>query len=137
MTFDLPSDAGALVTLPIAGSRATVVDAFAPTCEPCAKKLPELMARKAELDAAGATLVLVAVLAEDESADAATAGLTTWGVSSPFLVDRGNVLLRELGVRGLPATIVLDAAGHVRWTAAPDANANDVVNAARGAVAGP
>lgn len=128
--IDLPSDGGALVSLPFAG-RTTVLDAWAPTCLPCKEKLPALFKRSAELEAAGAKLVLVAVLSDGESTDAARATLASWGVKSPFLIDRGDVLRREVGVTELPTTLVLSPSGDVRWTAPVNATADDVVRAAR------
>ena len=112
---------------------AAVCDAFAPTCAPCAKKVPALLAQKGALGEAGATLVLVAVLADGESDADAAAALAKWGAVSPFLVDRGDVLRRELAIDALPGTVVLDASGKVRWVAAPEASADDVVAAARAA----
>jgi hypothetical protein len=76
--------------------------------------------------------VLVAVLSDAESTDAARAALASWGVSAPFLVDRGDVLRREAGVRDLPATLVVGQDGVVRWVAPPLSKA-DVVQAARAA----
>jgi len=128
VSFSLPSDDGNLVTVPLP-NMTTVVDAWAPTCKPCREKLPALYARRAEIEAHGGKLVLVAVLSEAESTEDARAALTSWGVSAPFLIDRGDVLRREAGVNSLPATLVLDEQQHVRWVAPPNASADDVVAA--------
>ncbi|HRG99906.1 MAG TPA: TlpA disulfide reductase family protein [Polyangiaceae bacterium] len=125
--FALPSDDGALVTVPVPGARATVLDFFGPTCEPCKAKVPALEARRAELAAKGAKLVLVGVLADGESTDDAKRALASWGVTAPFLVDRDGTGKREAGVVSLPATIVLDASGAVKWVAPPGATAADVL----------
>ncbi len=127
--FALPSDDGALVTVPLAGARATVLDFFGPTCVPCKTKVPALEARRADLAAKGAKLVLVGVLADGESTDDAKRALASWGVKAPFLVDRDGTGKREAGVVTLPATIVLDASGAVKWVAPPGASAADVVAA--------
>src|SRR3954466_15652682 len=58
----LPTDSGELAGLPAPRAKATVADFFAPSCEPCAKKLPALYRRKAELEAMGAKLVLIGLL---------------------------------------------------------------------------
>ena len=129
VSFSLPSDDGNLVTVPFPNVT-TVVDAWAPTCKPCREKLPALYARRAEIEAQGGKLVLVAVLSAAESTEDARAALTSWGVSAPFLIDRGDVLRREAGVSSLPATLVLDEQQRVRWLAPPNASANDVVVAA-------
>lgn len=129
VTFTLPSDEGALVTVPLAGARTTVVDFFGPTCEPCKAKVPALVARRDALEKKGAKLVLVAVLADGESTEDAKRALTAWGVSAPFLVDRDGTGRREAGILTLPATTVLDASGALRWSAPERATADDVVAA--------
>jgi thiol-disulfide isomerase/thioredoxin len=131
VAFSLPSDDGALVSVPVSGARATVLDFFGPTCEPCKTTVPALEAKRAELAAKGAKLVLVGVLADGESTTDAKRALASWGVTAPFLVDRDGTGKREAGVVGLPATIVLDASGAVKWVATPSATADDVVAAAR------
>jgi hypothetical protein len=129
VSFSLPSDDGNLVTVPLPNVT-TVIDAWAPTCKPCRDKLPALYARRAEIEARGAKLVLVAVLSQSESTDDARAALASWGVNAPFLIDRGDVLRREAGIASLPATLVLDEREHVRWVAPSNASADDVVSAA-------
>ncbi len=130
VAFELPSNEGQLLSIPKPKARLTVVDAFAPSCAPCAKKLPALMAKRAELAEAGASIVLVAVLASDESDTQAMDALRSWGVEQSFLVDRGDVLRRELAVAELPATVLVDAMGKVRWVAPLSATAEDIVSAA-------
>jgi len=135
VAFELPSNAGALVPIPQPGAAVTLLDAFAPTCKPCAKKVPALLSRQAELSEAGVKLVLVAVLDEDESIDDAMAALRAWGAEAPFLVDRGDVMRRELAVDALPASVVLDRSGTVRWVASVETEADEVVAAARSVAA--
>ena len=106
-----------------------MLDFFGPTCAPCKKKVPELLGKQDELRAKGATLLLVAVLADGESTADARKALASWGVNAPFLIDRDGTGRREVGVVSLPATIILDAAGSVRWVAPPTASASDVVAA--------
>ncbi len=130
VSFSLPSDRGALVSIPT-GARSTVLDFWAPTCVPCKKSLPELNAKSAELEAAGAKLVLVAVLADGESTDDARKTLASWGVNASFLVDRGGVGQREAGIQGLPATLVLDGKGTLTWVAPVEADASAIVKAAK------
>jgi hypothetical protein len=131
VTFSLPSNEGALVSVPLAGSRTTVLDFFGPTCEPCAKKVPELVRRRAEIEAHGAKLVLVAVLADTESTADAEGALARWGAPTAFLVDKGDVSRREAGISALPSTLVVGADGRVRWRAPPKASADDVISAIR------
>jgi hypothetical protein len=129
VSLSLPSNEGALVTLPLVGSRATVVDFFAPTCEPCKAKLPALVAREADIAARGARLVLVAVLGDGEPIEVARRALSSWGVTRPFLVDDGGASRASAGVSTLPATLVLDAQGTLVWSAPATATAEDVVAA--------
>ncbi|MEZ4225960.1 MAG: TlpA disulfide reductase family protein [Polyangiaceae bacterium] len=126
----LPSDQGSVVTLPLGRARATVVEAFSPTCEPCRTKVPALLALRPDIERAGGRIVLIAVLADGETTEEAAAALRRWGAESPFLVDRGDVVRRECGVESLPATIVLDARGVVRWFAGSQSSASDVASAA-------
>jgi hypothetical protein len=129
VSFSLPSSSGELVTVPVAGARHTVLDFFGPTCEPCAKKVPELVGRRGDIEKRGGRLVLVAVLADGESTADAERALTKWGVRSPFLVDRAGVSLREAGVKDLPSTLILDSTGATRWRAPIGATADDVLRA--------
>jgi thiol-disulfide isomerase/thioredoxin len=124
--FALPSDEGKLVTLPLPGSKATVLDFFSPTCVPCKESLPALYATRDRIAAKGGRLLLVAVLADNETTEDARRALTSWGVEAPFLVDHEGVSQREAGVRSLPATLVLDATGVLRWVAPPGAPASAV-----------
>jgi hypothetical protein len=130
----LPTDSGELASLPAAGAQATVADFFAPSCEPCAKKVPALYRRRAELEAMGAKLVLIGLLAGKENTEDARGALASWGIpGATFLVDAGDASKREAGVRNLPATLVLDARGVVRWAASADSTADDVLAATRAA----
>lgn len=131
VSFSLPSNDGALVSVPLRGASLTVLDFFAPTCEPCAKKVPELLRRRGEIESRGGKLVLVAVLASGESSADAERALATWGAPSAFLVDRGDVSRREADVRALPAALVLGPDGAVRWRAPANASADDIVAAVR------
>lgn len=131
VTVALPTNDGALVSIPSQDGKSTVLDFWGPTCEPCRKKLPELVAKNAELQSRGARLILVAVLADGESTEQAKSVLSSWGVDWPFLVDRANASRSQLGVNSLPATLVVDAQGKLIWSAPADASADDVVTAAR------
>lgn len=130
IVFYLPTNHGELRPVPPPG-RASVVDYWAPSCEPCRKTLPELVRRRPELEARGVELVLVGVLAESESTEFGERTLALWGVPGEhFLVDRGDASAREGGVTTLPATQVFDARGALRWTALLGATVDDVMRAA-------
>jgi len=130
VAFSLPTNDGALVSVPLAGAHSTVLDFFGPSCEPCRKALPALYAKRGALATHGSKLLLVAVLADGESTDDAKRALVSWGVSAPFLVDSEGTGRREAGVKNLPATLVLDERGVSRWVAPVGASATDVVAAA-------
>jgi thiol-disulfide isomerase/thioredoxin len=129
LSFSLPSNTGMLVTVPTGDGRATVLDFWAPTCVPCAKSLPELVASKHEIEQKGGRLVLIGVLSDDESTELAATTLKSWGVNEPFLVDRSQVAKAQLGVSILPATMVLDRTGKLIWAGPQGAQAKDVVSA--------
>lgn len=126
---DLLDENGSKVSVPISGARSTVLDFWSPTCEPCRKSVPALIAKVPEIEAQGGKVVLVGVLSEDESAADAHGALESWGVRYPFLVDRGEVSQTQAGVNALPATLILDAGGVVRWVSPTGSSAADIVKA--------
>lgn len=126
VVMDLPSDIGALVSIG-GGGQPLVLDFWAPSCAPCQKKLPELVAREGDLRAVGARLILVAVLSDGESTEMARETLASWGVQRPFLVDREDVSRRAAGVTELPATLILNTEHIATWVASVTTSAEDVV----------
>lgn len=131
VSFTLASNEGHVVTLP-GRHGLTVVDYFAPSCVPCRKKVPALVAERKRLQAAGAELVLVGVLAGDEPTESAQAALTEWGLPGQrFLVDRDAIAVRAAGVDGLPMTQLFDANATLRWVAPEAAGPSQVVEAAQ------
>lgn len=131
VSLTLPSSDGKLVTVPLRGKRSVVLDFFGPTCKPCEKAVPALQAKRGELAAKDSELVLVAVLGDGETSEQAAAALARWGVKgATFLVDKSDASRRELGVQALPATIIVDDKGVVRWVARDTASASEIVAAA-------
>lgn len=134
--FSAPNDRGDLTRVPGAAARATIVELWATRCEPCRRALPALAAEAPRLEADGIACVLVGVLDGGEPVDRAREALRAWGVERDFLVDRGGGVQRAFGVDALPATLVLDRAGVVRWAAPPGAAPAAVAAAARGIARG-
>jgi len=123
----IPNSDGDLVSVP--AGKAVVLEFWAPTCEPCKKTVPALVAREADIRAKGARLYLVGVLTESESTEEGAQTLASWGVKRPFLVDRGGAAKSAAGVRALPATVVVDKTGKLVWVAPEGATPEDVVRA--------
>jgi hypothetical protein len=130
-SFSVPDEDGDLRCVPDRAARATVVELWSAGCEPCKAALPALAGEAAGLEREGVALVLLSVLDGGEPIGRPRAALRAWGVERGFLVDRGGGVERTLGVDRLPATIVLDREGVVRWVAPPGAPASEVALAAR------
>ncbi len=115
----LIGDDGAPVPIPLAGSRFVVLEFWSPACEPCKQIIPAVRAKRAALEQKGATLLHVAVLDKDQSANDAKATLALWGVDERFVIDVDGAYMHHLGAKDVPAFAIIDAAGVLRWVA-PD-----------------
>jgi cytochrome c biogenesis protein CcmG/thiol:disulfide interchange protein DsbE len=89
--------------------RATVVNLWATWCGPCREEMPLLQEAYARN---GKEVRFLGVDTQDDP-EAARWFLDDLGVGYPHVVDADGELLRELGVRGLPVTLALDADGRV------------------------
>lgn len=94
--------------------KVVVVEFFAQYCEPCWRALPEVQRL-----AAGDRDLVVLGIGEDEFASETQSMARQLGLSFPVLHDAGNEFAARLRVRKIPATLVLDRAGQVRWMARP------------------
>lgn len=117
-------------SIPVAGARATVVEFWAIHCEPCRRSLRALEEYRGELQQSGVEVARVAVLHRGDPIEPVREAHGSLGVSGSFLVDWGADYARGMKVRSVPATIVLDREGRVRWLAPRDATAWDVAQAA-------
>jgi hypothetical protein len=129
--FTLAGETGDMTMIPVASARATVVEFWATDCQTCKQGLPALVGKADAWKGEGIELVLVGVLRHDETTESAKAVLQSWGISRPFLVDRGGAIQAMLNVDKLPATLVLDAGGTLRWAAPAGAGLDPVATAAK------
>lgn len=91
-----------------------VVEFFAQYCKPCWKALPQVQKL-----AAGDSEVAVIGIGEDEFASDTDLMARQLGLTFPVMHDAGNALAGRFRVHQLPATLVLDRTGVVRWQARP------------------
>ena len=99
---------GDVVTLGAMRGRPVVLNFWATWCPPCVAELPTLQALHDSLAAEG---VIVALVSPERPATVRPV-LARRGVSAPAFVEAAPVPA-SLGVRALPTTVVLDAAGRV------------------------
>lgn len=116
--------------IPPSGARATVVEFWALHCEPCRRTLRALEEHRGELQQAGVEVARVAVLHRGDPIEPVREAYGSLGLSGTFVVDWGADYARDLKVRSVPATIVLDREGRVRWLAPRDGTAADIAHAA-------
>jgi thiol-disulfide isomerase/thioredoxin len=93
--------------------RVLVVNFWATWCGPCREEQPSLSAVEAER---GDDAVFVGVNYRDDTA-AARAYLEEFGVAYPSLEDPSGSIAYRFGVPYLPATVVVDATGELRFRA--------------------
>ncbi|MBW3615338.1 MAG: TlpA family protein disulfide reductase [Actinobacteria bacterium] len=97
------------VTLASTPGKPTVVNFFAAWCEPCKKELPVL--REASLRHAG-TITFLGVDHQDSRSDAIER-LDEFGITYPAGYDPKGEIAARYGLRGLPATVFIDADGRI------------------------
>lgn len=125
----LPGDDGAPVPVVAPGARAVVLDFWSPSCAPCQRTIPAVLARRAEITAKGAVHVLIAVLKKGESVNDAKAALALWGVEERFVIDQDGAFLAKIGARDVPAFAIVDSAGVLRWVAPDGVTISDILKA--------
>lgn len=113
----LPDLSGATLQGPALSSAAyrghvVVVNFWATWCGPCRREQPILSAEEANQGPNGA--VFIGVDYRDDDA-AGRAYLDEFGVAYPSLIDASGSLAYRFGVPYLPATIVADANGRLRY----------------------
>jgi peroxiredoxin len=103
--------------------KVVVLEFFAEYCVPCRTAMPA--AEAAHRERPDAQFIGIS---EDDGPETARRLGATFGVTFPIVHDQGKVLAGRLRVSDLPATIVLDATGVVRWVGA-DAATKDQLTA--------
>jgi thiol-disulfide isomerase/thioredoxin len=104
---------GSRVTLESLHGHVVVLNFWASWCSPCRRELPRLDAINREMSAQGATIVAVSI---DENVDNARGFAKSAGLAMPVAHDGPRGLARELDLRTVPATVVLDRDGHIVWS---------------------
>jgi hypothetical protein len=127
----LSGEDGAALIAPTAGAQATVLHFWTPQCGACRATIPAVLAKRKELAAKGARVLLVCVLGSDEPAEDARAALLLWGINEPFAVDRDGVAMAQIGAINVPAIAILDSDRVLRWLAPDGVTASDIVGAIR------
>ena len=112
--FTRRSLAGPVISSTQLRGKIVVVEFFAKYCAPCWQALPQVQKL-----AAGERDVVVIGVGEDEFASDTQGMARELGLSFPVVHDAGNALAGRFRVGQLPATLVIDRAGVVRWQARP------------------
>ena len=102
-----PSNAGKIV----------VIDFFSTTCVPCIAELPQLMAARGDLrDRSDVQFVLVASDRGDDTPEKFRAFAERKHLTVPLAFDPEGKAHDSFGVTGVPALVILDRTGRVRFT---------------------
>jgi peroxiredoxin len=129
--FSRPSLSGAQVDTAALRGQTVVIKFFAKYCEPCKRTLPAAQ----RLHEEHPEVAFIGV-SEDESQSDAEALITSYGLSFPVVLDRGNVLAGRFRVSEIPVTFVIDAQGVVRWVGGPGQSEDDLARAVASLSAG-
>lgn len=123
---------GGETTLAAWQGKALVVNFWATWCPPCRKEMPSL--DRLQSAVGGADIEVLAISQDRDGAAKAREFYDKVGVAHlAVYVDPGGALAREIGVLGLPATILVDRAGNevARLTGEAKWDAEEVVRLMR------
>ncbi len=126
---------GAPLSLASLRGQVVVVNFWATWCAPCRRELPRLNALHRDVTPLGARVIAVSI---DEDA----ANVRRWAqaqkLTLPVAHDGPEGLARELDLKAVPATLVLDKDGRVAWSTArsDDATLAELASTVRRLAAG-
>ena len=116
-SFELQAVSGGSVPTSSKAGKVLVVDFFSTTCAPCMAELPEIVSARRDL--AGNNDVDFVLVASDLGRDTPD-GFRTFaqrrGLTFPLAFDVGGKAHDGFGLNGVPALVVLDRTGRVRFT---------------------
>ena len=102
---------------PSSVGKIVVLDFFSTTCVPCIAELPELMAARSELsNRSDVQFVLVASDKGDDTPERFRAFAQRRHVTMPLAFDPEGKAHDSFGLTGVPALVVVDRTGRVRFT---------------------
>jgi len=107
----LPLLAGGTASLAADRGKVVLVNFWATWCEPCKSEMPALQQLRNELRAQAFALYSIDL---QEDADAIQAFQRQFGLDLYVLLDGEGDVTRAYGVRGLPATFLIDRSGVVK-----------------------
>jgi len=116
-SFELQPVSNGFVPTSSKAGKVLVVDFFSTTCAPCMAELPQIVAARQDL--AGNNDVDFVLVASDlgrDTPDGFRAFAQRRGLTVPLAFDVGGKAHDGFGLNGVPALVVLDRTGRVRFT---------------------
>lgn len=126
---------GSSTTLAALRGEVVVVNFWATWCSPCRRELPRLDALHREMSGRGARVLAVSI---DANADNVRRYAKSGRLTMPVAVDGPAGLAKQLDLRNVPTTLVLDREGRIAWSTgrSDDAELDQLASVVRKLVAG-
>lgn len=103
-----------------------LLNVWATWCHPCRDEIPVLQALHERFGPAGLRVVGVSIDAAGRTADIGTF-VREYGVTYPIWHDPDQRVMPAFSVIGVPTTVLIDAAGRVRWRKTGEVKAGDAI----------